>query len=1000
MFDRDQVQSGYDTETLLSEAYLVQLLLAQVEAGRLPMAFDIDGVLLQIHPPEGSVYRTTYRDGPWPAHPFAIDDSFIIELLPGDPSFLLGLSSGQDETELLVHTAFGEVRCWDWADRREKADRGFQVTAAYSSAFDRQGNRLAVAALGNAIEVWDVAAKTRLHELTGHSKAPLAVAWSADGASLISGGIDQTARVWDAASGAEIALLEDESGFVHSVALNRDGTRAATGDDAGTLRIWDVASGETLHVINDVGMAVRALVFTPDGLDVLAGSNDGKLTRWNVESGEQRGEAIAHEGPVLAIDVGPTGAEFATVGRDRKVKLWRIGQGFTELGVNQDHIRTPMVVRFSASGASIISGCESGIARVWNKLTASKSIEARPPFCAAKVRVSADGGLPIPLNNLINLDLFWTVGDDGMERDHGVRLSFARFDDETRQLLTEAGRDPIAIETRLREQLDQDLPLGFAAGAGVQRMRMRKFVDGGPRTLGIYINLALRAGPEPGNFAEARGSTADARNFRGEEDAIAFATSPELFGLLSADLKHQFAVETSRGSGEYHYPLHERPFDDSSPKVGKLTEARIGPRYELGLVTGALDIALTGEYEPAPGDPEFTLHLLLNPVMSEGGRIEWQLDTEVDISLYGRLLAALVGTVAGGLAMVFGPGALGGALIGFLFAEDIVEWIIADDIEENREQIASVLDALPLILPAASRRWDPFYETSHLVAAELIEKPIIDDRGFAFVAPSAILDRKARALSGMVIRDEDRTNNLVTGLRFRVNGFEELLEEFELEAPGADRRPFTRSDSAGEPDLVSLTILEVIARKDEDRILAPQKLFVKQIHKVGNQIDQLLCITEREVAEQRAGLLSEFRRARRAEIVDGEGDEIREEARAALLAELGREPTAAELQRRFDALVNARLAERIGPLQAAYEEGPLAADLELAVARILRFDLPPMNFISLINEKIVAIDGIEIRVRSDADGNLTFYVRDIPDGNPDDNLLSLPTYTPPYVPPA
>jgi hypothetical protein len=63
MFDRSLVTSGFDTETLVSEEYLTYLLLAQVEAGLLPLRFDTTNpesgqpVHVQIHPPTDYVRR-------------------------------------------------------------------------------------------------------------------------------------------------------------------------------------------------------------------------------------------------------------------------------------------------------------------------------------------------------------------------------------------------------------------------------------------------------------------------------------------------------------------------------------------------------------------------------------------------------------------------------------------------------------------------------------------------------------------------------------------------------------------------------------------------------------------------------------------------------------------------------------------------------------------------------------------------------------------------------
>jgi hypothetical protein len=80
--------------------------------------------------------------------------------------------------------------------------------------------------------------------------------------------------------------------------------------------------------------------------------------------------------------------------------------------------------------------------------------------------------------------------------------------------------------------------------------------------------------------------------------------------------------------------------------------------------------------------------------------------------------------------------------------------------------------------------------------------------------------------------------------------------------------------------------------------------------------------------------------------------------------------------------------------QTQYEADQLPADLDAALARILRFDLAPSEFVSLQDE-LLAIAGKEIiRMRSG-----TVSHSDHPDFVFADNLLTLPHDRLPYAPP-
>lgn len=99
--------------------------------------------------------------------------------------------------------------------------------------------RIATAAHGGEIEIWDVASGNRIASCEGHTGPATIVAWSPDGEILASSADDRTARIWDARTCRRLATLRHRGGTMQ-VMWSRDGRRLLVTDNAQRFTIWDV----------------------------------------------------------------------------------------------------------------------------------------------------------------------------------------------------------------------------------------------------------------------------------------------------------------------------------------------------------------------------------------------------------------------------------------------------------------------------------------------------------------------------------------------------------------------------------------------------------------------------------------------------------------------------------------------------------------------------------------------------------------------------------------
>lgn len=586
----------------------------------------------------------------------------------------------------------------------------------------------------------------------------------------------------------------------------------------------------------------------------------------------------------------------------------------------------------------------------------------------------------------ISFDVVFDTRPDGLLSNIGVELELVDVSGPLIDVAVAQGFSKAKILEDMKEQIDRRVPFAVSGGGSLQRIATRKFVgeDARPNAIGVYINLALQNGPEPGSLLPDRGDISLAQNFLEPEARMAFAFPAETYSRLSNDFKFKMAVPKPDHPGEFHYPLM-----DGDKKVGVIKGISVRPEV-IGsppAFTNVLVIDIHGEYEIENFfDPDFHLRIRLVPKVEDNGVFDFDVDIDLSLSVAAYLVAIFLTTALTFVFPKLGLSLLFMSLITLKIIERVGESVAQSAVQEQLDR-TSFLDTLPHKLTVEVRRWDPLYFTLH--RAETADVQIrVNDHGFAFDAQNIFVGRKFQPLQNMVIRSETRDDdNAVNGLLYRANDIGSYLNNDLVNVfPATDRMPYMEllpPQGDIESHRVRLSLDQVQERMEaKDRHVKELDYIPKKVHVIENQIYQILAISQTEIPEIEGLTRSRFRNELRAT----RGAEFRQQAIAELTAELGRTPTEEEITARFNEI-----------LERAVNSGFRGRFL-IELDNRMRFDLEPHEFADLQRRKILVLGRNHLVIRHmTKNDKVTVYYRDYerpfePNTDKSDNLLSLPGY--------
>lgn len=192
-----------------------------------------------------------------------------------------------------------------------------------SLAWSPDGKRLACAAIGGPVKVYDTVSGNVAHDLPGHGFGTSSVAWSGDGAHLASAGQDGKIKLWDLPQQKERLSLQGGASWVDRLAwcpvVNLLASAAGK-----KLRLWD-PNGKLVREYPDHPSTIADIAWQPKA-EILASATFGFLSLWRTNVSEPY-RRFERSSSMLTIAWSPNGQYLATGDQDSSVHFWLVKKG-------------------------------------------------------------------------------------------------------------------------------------------------------------------------------------------------------------------------------------------------------------------------------------------------------------------------------------------------------------------------------------------------------------------------------------------------------------------------------------------------------------------------------------------------------------------------------------------------------------------------------------------------------------------------------------------------
>jgi len=365
--------------------------------------------------PDGTTILTGSLDNT--ARLWSVNNGTLLKTLNGHTGYVELATYSPSGMKILTVSDDQTARIWDAKSGRLLRTLVRHHGRVFVGAFSHAGDKVVTGGDGGEVFVWDVKSGKTTVALMGHSDFITSAVFSKDGLHVLTASTDSTAKIWNSKTGELERNLSEHRGTVLKAAYSIDSKLIVTASSDKTARMWDAATGTLLAVLAGHGDEVNAALFSDDGLRVFTVSDDRTARIWSTAVGAPRKTLAGLKGWADFVGLSFDGRRvFAVTNSEHSLSLWDRNTGsllhtfdqravlpngsnklrapafspraarvliLTEAGVTQlwdtDSLallhtfkagnEAADVAMFSPDGQLIVTGCDDGMARMWEAAT-------------------------------------------------------------------------------------------------------------------------------------------------------------------------------------------------------------------------------------------------------------------------------------------------------------------------------------------------------------------------------------------------------------------------------------------------------------------------------------------------------------------------------------------------------------------------------------------------------------------------------------------------------
>jgi cell division cycle protein 20 (cofactor of APC complex) len=232
-----------------------------------------------------------------------------------------------DGTHVAIGNNNSKIELWDIARKTKVRTMGGHTARVSSLAWNN--HVLSSGSRDSSIINHDVRIQQHVaSRLRGHEQEVCGLAWSPDGTQLASGANDNKCCIWDINQETARFTLTESNAAVKALAWcpferNILATGAGTADRH--IRFYNSLTGSCINQV-DTGSQVCSLVWSQSEKELLSGHgySENQLTLWNYPTMTRVAELTGHSQRVLHMALSADGSTVCSAAADETLRFWKI----------------------------------------------------------------------------------------------------------------------------------------------------------------------------------------------------------------------------------------------------------------------------------------------------------------------------------------------------------------------------------------------------------------------------------------------------------------------------------------------------------------------------------------------------------------------------------------------------------------------------------------------------------------------------------------------------